>query len=76
MHVKGKLTMRGEKPMLVQTARFTGRVFIYHASPMLSEEIEELTARFKRKNLIPHFRRVMSSITPEPHYRTPFFAGL
>jgi hypothetical protein len=42
----------------LKNLNFSGRIFIYHESPLFSSKIEKLTALYKSNNLSPQFRDI------------------
>lgn len=54
--IRAELWGPGTQPINSNELKFTGRIFIYHESPLYEEQRRELYAMFKSKRLTPQFR--------------------
>lgn len=55
-NIMAEETSTGLQPVNTNELKFSGRVFLYHETPLLEEQRRELFALYKSKGLAPQFR--------------------
>ncbi len=62
--LKFELSKPNEKPIPLKNLKFSGAVYIYHETSMLSDEIDSLNILFKNNHVTPQFRSNTYIIAP------------